>query len=156
MYYSLRPNYWFDHKLLWSIIRRLFNPLLATGPQQKTKETDKPNHEIQTNNMLHFSVEFDGRSHLYRNGTAALGIKFCSDLPVSVDNLHIAIDGKKFQALDWKPFTFINTDSQFYKFNLSNILKVVDEEKLKAASFIALAGGKERQSSLFDISTLIL
>jgi hypothetical protein len=157
MYNSLRLTFWFETKSSVDIIKRLFNPCRATGPRQKpNEETDKPNLEIKENNQLHYSVEFNGRSHLYRNGTAALGIRFRSDLPVNVENVCIAIDGKKFQALDWKPFTFTISSSQLYKFNLSDILQVVDEEKLKAASFIAWAGGKECQSSSFDISTLIL
>lgn len=128
-----------DHHLLCN----LFNKSDAAVAEQKDVKAD-------------FNFEFDSRAHLYRNGTASLGITFNSSSELTVEKLFLMVGNQKFQALNWKPVTFKGSWSQLYKFDIAGILKTAPESHLRVSMLIAVVYGNDYHSPIFDISGLII
>ena len=103
-----------------------------------------------------FSLGYNGHSHLYRNGTVALGINFNAATPASIDGLAILAGGKRFPALEWEPFTLNGSLGQSFKFNLTEIVNGASENSLKELVLDTLVKNREYRSAPFDISSLIL
>jgi hypothetical protein len=74
----------------------------------------------------------------------------------NIDKLFLQIENQRFQPLDWKPLKVNGFHRQFNLFDLRHILNSVQENSLRRAAFVAVSGGKEYRSLLFDISTLIM
>jgi hypothetical protein len=138
-------------------IRRLFS-LRRGNKSQKTpgEELEEPNVQTEKQYLSGFSIEYNGKSFLNRNGTAVLGINFSTNSTVRVDDLHISVNDNEFQALDWTPFSFSENVSRMYRFNLNDILKVGGEVQLKELKLTVGVNGQEYQSRLFSIANLIL
>lgn len=139
-----------------NIIRHLFHSRQAeTTSVSSDKGSDKSCVHDNLNPPLRFSLEFNGQSFLYRNGTAALGVTFRSDKPAKVDSLFIAADNNRFQALDWQPFSFSNSHNRLFKFDLAAIISILGEKRLNEIKLNATVGRENYQSPPFDITSLI-
>ncbi len=103
-----------------------------------------------------FNFEFDGRAHLYRNGTASLGITFNSPSELTIEKLFLMVGNQKSQALNWKPITFKDSWRQLCKFDIAGILKTIPEDHLRVSVLIAVVQEHDYRSPIFDISGLII
>jgi len=101
-------------------------------------------------------ITFSGQAYLLKNGTTSLEVAFQSGAETNIDKLFLQIENQRFQPLDWKPLKVKKSHRQFNLFDLRQILNSVQENSLKRAAFIAVSGGEEYGSPLFDISTLIM
>ena len=124
-------------------------------PADKSSNTALPEADARAV-RLPFSLGYNGHSHLYRNGTVALGINFNAATPASIDGLAILAGGKRFPALEWEPFNLNGSLGQSFKFNLTEIVNSAGEQSLKELVLDTLVKNREYRSSPFDISSLIL
>jgi hypothetical protein len=102
-----------------------------------------------------FSLEYNGKVNLYRNGHVALGINFSSDFETRVVELRIEAGKLVYPALDWKPFSFSGWREAVFKFDLSQIINSAGEGSLKELFLQASADGGEYRSPSFNLAFLI-
>jgi hypothetical protein len=141
---------------MWQLIKQLFQRGEAcSGGEQAPNDSVKPDTG-SSKSQPDLTLAFDGHTNLYRNGTVSLGVTFSSTGSAKIDDLAIDIHGKRFPALEWKPFNVVDSTNQPYKFNLAELVKTAGEEPLKELRLAATIGGKYYYSLPFDISGLIL
>ena len=102
------------------------------------------------------TLEYNGQSSLYRDGTVALGIIFTSKGKTLIDALAVKAGSLRFPAIEWQALTVEHSSNRVYKFNLSNIIKSAGEDSLKTMILVASSSGKDYSSKPFDISGLII
>jgi hypothetical protein len=102
-----------------------------------------------------FSLEYNGKASLYRNGHVALGINFSSDFETEVVELCIEVGNMTFHALGWEPFSFSGQRKAIFKFDLNQIISSAGEGSLKELILRASADGGEYSSPSFNLAFLI-